>query len=278
MRAHSGRPSTMVPHIDTHPRPQRGFSLVELMVTIVLAGIIFAAMVPFFANALSRTAADNLRVTSNNIAQDRIEQIRLLDYSDITQVNLNTPPSPVSDFGDGRFGPLYHVAGQTRPYNIVYTVVPQTDAKRVTVSVTGPGSDFATVMRTIVKDSAAGTLTTVSGGVEAQPLVIHGLTITVSFKNWQDVTGSSAYGVTVTRVDTSVTPNVTFTPVPIRKQPSASETTLTWTDSPAGNLTGGMNYTYKITCVGKNTTSGISTPPFHLLKNARIKFDTAPGT
>ena len=36
--------------------PQNGFSMVELLVTIVLAGIIFAAMVPFFANALKRTS------------------------------------------------------------------------------------------------------------------------------------------------------------------------------------------------------------------------------
>jgi len=251
--------------------------MVELLVTIVIAGIIFAAMAPFFANALSRTADDRLRVTSNNIAQDRIEQVRLLAYGDITQVNLNTPPSPASDFGDGRFGTSYYVAGQTRPYTIVYAVVPQTNAKEVTVSVTGPGSTFATVMQTIIKDSAAGTITSTSGGTPTALPSISGLTITVSFKNWEDVTGSSTYGVTVTRVDTSVTPNATFTPVPIKKRPSASETTLTWTDSPLGNLTGGTNYTYKITCVGKNTTSGISTPPFHLLKNARIKFDTAPG-
>ena len=32
----------------------RGFSMVELLVTVVLAGIIFAAMVPVFANALKR--------------------------------------------------------------------------------------------------------------------------------------------------------------------------------------------------------------------------------
>ena len=258
-------------------RAERGFSMVELLVTVVLAGIIFAAMVPVFASALKRTAGDALRVTENNIAQDRIEQVRLLNYSDITQANLNSPPSPASEFGDGRFGPTYYVAGNSRPYAILYTVVAQTNAQKVTVQVTGPGAGFTTTMQTIVKDSAAGTLTSTSGGIPTPLPSISGLSITVSFKNWEDVTGSSSYGVTVTRVDTSVTPNVTFTPLPIKQTPSASNTTLTWTDSPPGNLTGGTNYTYEITCVGKYTPL-ISTPPFHLLHNARLKFDTHPGT
>ncbi|NLT92961.1 MAG: type II secretion system protein, partial [Actinobacteria bacterium] len=60
-------------------RDRRGFSMIELLVTIVIAGIVFAAMIPFFANALQRTSEDQLRVDATNIAQDRIEQVRLLD-------------------------------------------------------------------------------------------------------------------------------------------------------------------------------------------------------
>jgi prepilin-type N-terminal cleavage/methylation domain-containing protein len=254
----------------------RGFSLVELLVTIVLAGIIFAAMVPFFATALKRTSADNVRVTENNIAQDRIEQVRLLDYTDITQPNLNLSPSPPANpFGDGRFGPSYYVTGSNRPYSILYTVAAQTNAQKVTVKVTDPRSGFVTTAQTIVKDPEAGTLLSTTGAIPSPAATIGGLTITVSFKNWSDVTGSGHY-VSVTRVDTSVTPNVTSTPSPIKQTPSASSTTLTWTDSPPGNLTGGTNYTYKVTCSGTNVTS--NSPPFHLLHNARIKFDTAPGT
>ena len=74
-------------------RGRGGFSMVELLVTIVIAGIVFAAMVPFFANALKRTSADELRVDATNIAQDRIEQVRLLNYSDVTSANLNSPPT-----------------------------------------------------------------------------------------------------------------------------------------------------------------------------------------
>ena len=49
-------------------RDGRGFSMIELLVTIVIAGIVFAAMIPFFANALQRTSEDQLRVDATNIA------------------------------------------------------------------------------------------------------------------------------------------------------------------------------------------------------------------
>ena len=48
-------------------RRARGFSMVELLVSVVLAGVMFAAMVPVFANALKRTTGDNLRVTIGGI-------------------------------------------------------------------------------------------------------------------------------------------------------------------------------------------------------------------
>jgi prepilin-type N-terminal cleavage/methylation domain-containing protein len=275
MRALKNRPRAAGFGVLSSSHAPDGFSMIELLVTIVLAGIIFGAMVPFFANALKRTSGDNVRVTENNIAQDRIEQVRLLGYSDITEPNLNYSPSPsASPFGDGRFGPSYYVAGSNRPYTILYTVVPQTNAQKVTVQVTDPRSGFKTSMQTIVKDPAAGTLLSTTGGTPTPLPSISGLTITVSFKDWSAVTRSGHY-VTVTRVNTSVTPNVTFTPLPIKQTPSASNTTLTWADSPLGNLTGGTSYTYKLTCVGANATS--NTPTFHLLQNARLKFDTNPG-
>jgi hypothetical protein len=52
--------------------------------------------------------------------------------------------------------------------------------------------------------------------------------------------------------------------------PNASSTTVTWT-----GLTGGMNYTYTVTCHSQYITA--NSPPFHLLKSARLKFDTHPG-
>lgn len=94
MRSHSGRPTTVILRIATPTRPQRGFSLIELLVTIVIAGVVFAAMVPFFANGLKASSRDQERNVAANIAADRIEQVRLLDYQTITAANLTAPPSP----------------------------------------------------------------------------------------------------------------------------------------------------------------------------------------
>ena len=242
----------------------RGFSLVELLVTIVLAGIIFAAMVPFFANALKRTTRDNQRNTAANIAQDRIEQIRLLSYTSITQANLTAPPTP---FGDGRFGPNYTVLGSNTVYHVDYSVSPsaspQAPQKLITVSV--PRPDYTTTMSTLIKNSDAGG--TASSSTPTPAPTISGLSITVSFKNYTQVTSS---GVTVQRVQTNVTPNVTVSPTPLKQVPNASSTTVTWS-----NLTGGTAFEYTVTCHSTYITS--TSPVFHLLKSARLKFDTHPG-
>jgi len=80
----------------------RGFSLVELMVTIVLAGIVFAAMVPVFVGAQQKASGDQMRNTALNLAQDRVEKIRQLpfdqacDASQIaSQLGSSGPPTAV---------------------------------------------------------------------------------------------------------------------------------------------------------------------------------------
>ena len=46
----------------THARRgEAGFSFVELLVTIIIAGIAFAAMVPLFVQAQQQTSADQVR-------------------------------------------------------------------------------------------------------------------------------------------------------------------------------------------------------------------------
>ena len=138
--------------------------MVELLVTIVLAGIIFAAMVPFFANALKRPPATTLRVDATNIAQDRIEQIRLLDYADITAPKPELLAEPTCDtpFGDGRFGPTYTLVGETQPYTVDLRGrrpprrrhdVPQ---KFVTVQREPGGDGYVTTAHTIIQEPGGG--------------------------------------------------------------------------------------------------------------------------
>jgi prepilin-type N-terminal cleavage/methylation domain-containing protein len=244
----------------------RGFSMVELLVTIVLAGIIFAAMVPFFANALKATSRDGQRNDVQTIVVDRIEQVRLLNYNQITGPNLNTPPS---GFGDGRFGYEYTVAGRP-PYHIVYEVLPQGNAQRVTVHVTPSGSTTTTTMVTVVKNPAPNVAVTVEPTSTSLPGT--NLSIKVSFKNWQHVVQSASKGVYYTRL--ALDTGLTYTS-PHTWPTSATTPTVTWT-----GLTGGMNYTYVVYCYSSMWSSGntpFASPPFHLLKSARLKFDTNPG-
>ena len=91
MRSHHGRPTTVASRIPRPSRPQRGFSMVELLVTDRASPASSSRpWCPCFANALKETSRDNFRVTATNIAQDRIEKIRMLNFADITAANLNS--------------------------------------------------------------------------------------------------------------------------------------------------------------------------------------------
>ena len=264
----SPKPHVRDDAVPTGHASSRGFTLVELLVTIVIAGIFFAAMVPFFANALNASSRDQTRNVAANIALDRIEQIRLLDYQSITQADLTAPPTP---FGDGKFGPTYSVTGGA-VYKVGYSVSPSAspDApqKTVTVSVSKPGDSYTTTVQTVVKNSAAGVQTFTTTAPSPSP-TITGLSITAGFKDWTDVSGAS-YGVWVVRVSGTPTPTSTITISPTLRPGSSATPTVTWT-----GLTGGTAFAYTVTCKGKNGT--FTSPVFHLLSNAFLKFDTNPG-
>jgi len=253
--------------------------MVELLVTIILAGIIFAAMVPLFANALKRSAADNNRVTAANLAQERIEKARLLDYDKITTDNLNS-----ATFSGGWFVASTTVGGKT--YTVESTVTaaaPSTSPpykppyKEVAVTVrwsesyktssgTWANAPYARTVRTVIKNPAATTITTAPSPT-ATPT---DFAVTVRFKYYQYVMGSTSYGVSIIRrVPTPVT---TFSPSLLR--PTDAVQTVSWTAVP-----GGKDITYTVQCKGRNPggTFTYETPPFHLLSNANLKFDTYPG-
>ena len=65
-----------------------GVSMVELVVTVILAGIVFASMVPLFISAEVKSSGDQMRNIALNLAQDRIEKVRQLDFDQITLANL----------------------------------------------------------------------------------------------------------------------------------------------------------------------------------------------
>jgi prepilin-type N-terminal cleavage/methylation domain-containing protein len=246
--------------VERASRAARGFSMIELLVTVVLAGIIFAAMVPVFASALKRTSGDNLRVTATNIAQDRLEKVRQLAYADITVANLNS-----STFAYPQFVTTYYPVGSSKAYTIACTVDTYPSYKKVTVTVvwSGSGPNYTTTMKTIVMDPAAISATSTSN---PYPTPTAGYTLTVAFKDARQLI--SPY-VTVKYVQDGVTK--TATPSPAAPFPLPSKTsTVTYYGLP-----GGINIPYTVTCRSSYISS--SAPVFHLLTNGWIKFDTHPG-
>ncbi|NLE22315.1 MAG: type II secretion system protein [Actinobacteria bacterium] len=225
-----------------------GFSFIELLVTVVLAGIAFAAMVPAFISIEKASAGDRARLIAANVAQDRIEKIRLLAFDQIVD---DASHLQSSTFAGGQFGTEYTPPGSTRHYSVVYSIenVPSTGAvnyKRisVTVSWTAPPAPVRPVtLTTIVMNPAAASAssspapspsaspsTSPSPTPSPPPATTYKLTILVdeSYVN-------PTLGVTVVRTD--VTPNVAATPAMQVPTPTAPSD---WTGLAPG--------TYLVTC------------------------------
>lgn len=148
-------------------RPRRfeaGVTLMELLVTMVLAGIIFSAMVPMFVTAQQRNVSDTMRNVSMRLAQDRIEKIRQLDYDDIRLANLQS-----SSFFSGQFGTTVNaeVGATNKLFNVAYSVqnypvgaadgTEQYRVVRVTVSWDAPPSPVKpAVLQTVIYKQYAG--------------------------------------------------------------------------------------------------------------------------
>jgi type II secretory pathway pseudopilin PulG len=139
--------------------PLRGFSLVELLVTIVLAVLVFAALVPLFVDALSANTADSFRQIATSIAREKMEKIRQLTYDQIQANPSNQSPNQATPnlydptFLGGQFGPTevsYSSAPHSITFHIDYTVTlqpvgstPGTEAyKQVTVDVWWNGPPY----------------------------------------------------------------------------------------------------------------------------------------
>ncbi len=80
-------------------RSGRGLTLVELLVTIVLSGLFFAAMVPVFVLASQQGQTDRARVLATNAAQSAIEVLRDLPYDDLYETDWSLE-SNVTRVGD----------------------------------------------------------------------------------------------------------------------------------------------------------------------------------
>ena len=146
-------------------RDHAGFSMIELLVTVLIAGIAFAAMVPLFVQAQKKNSDDNMRVMTLQLARDKIEKVRQLDYDSIVQTNLDD-----ETFADGQFGNTYVLksgSGTTRDLTVTYTVTNKPDGaasgaesyKQVEVSVSWdapPAPVYPAVLSTVIYKQYAG--------------------------------------------------------------------------------------------------------------------------
>lgn len=117
---------------------QSGFSLVELMATVFIAGVAFAGIVPLFTQVSSASSAERSRTVARNIAQQRVETIRLLDYSSIDEALLNDGGALAGRFGNSA---QVNVEGGTKVYTVTYDVAEKSvdgreSYKEVSVTVT----------------------------------------------------------------------------------------------------------------------------------------------
>jgi len=248
-------------------REQRGFSLVELLVTVTLAGIIFVAMVPMFVSVLKKTSTNERRVIATNLGQARLEDARMLGYANLTAANMTT-----------NFGATFVAAHGGAPYNITYSVAPgpTTSAsptpayKTVTVSVARAGDSFTTTVSTVVQNPAVlSTAIYSSMGGGSGPY-----SLTAAFKNSAEC--KKAWVVQYL-LNSSPTPVPTATVTWASKTPAASPTnsTVQWTGLPGG--TGSLYIVYCTPQSPSSWGSTLQTPSFHLLSNGWVKFDTNPN-
>ena len=131
--------------------PSAGFSFIELLVTIIIAGIAFAALVPVFVQAARMGSNDKARVVALNMAQQAVESTRRMTFE---QVVADT------------WTQNEETASGTKPFTVVREVVDQeaseTDARivskqvTVTVSWASPSPGGSSVIKTVLYRQFAG--------------------------------------------------------------------------------------------------------------------------
>ena len=135
-----------------------------MLVTIIIAGIAFAAIVPVVVQAVQAGQGDRARALALSVAQDRVEKVRELGYEELETANLEDPTfhfglfGPTSNGPDGNTDRIFDVA-----YVVTEVPVSTTDTriafKKVTVTVDWRGAPYphrSVSLSTVVYRQSAG--------------------------------------------------------------------------------------------------------------------------
>jgi Tfp pilus assembly protein PilV len=110
-------------------RAHDGFTLIEIMVATLLLMVAMAGFVPFFLQGLNQSSSARFRSIATNVARERMEQVRQLDYREITMTSGGVPTLVA------RFGTTNVIRGTT--FTTTYGVTSAASGlKNVTVTVT----------------------------------------------------------------------------------------------------------------------------------------------
>lgn len=148
------RPVRTTKHLSVR-QPVAGFTLIEIMVAAMLLLIMAAAFVPLFLTGLSQANMTRNKSIATNIAREKMEQVRQLDYREIQEDAADPTDSRNLSM---RFGTSETVRGI--PFTIDYSV-PATavgDLKTVTITVTwtGPPTPSPAVITTSIHQQYVG--------------------------------------------------------------------------------------------------------------------------
>jgi type II secretory pathway pseudopilin PulG len=187
---------------------QLGLTLVEILVTIVLSALFFAALVPVFVMASQQTQTDRARVVATNAAQSTIERLRALPYGQLWSTDWDDDSAVQtvlgSDFAFDWKGSSSDMTISVTPYPSTATQEGTEDymVARVSASWTGyKGKAHEVTVKTAIYRQGLGTETLV---LLVQPLTggyIKDTPVTVTA---QLNTGDAAY---VERIDFTVYAN-----------------------------------------------------------------------
>ena len=123
-------------HSPPSPGHEQGMSLVELMVALVVLSVGLLAVGRLFPTGARSQMQDQLLVSANYYAQERLEMLGSQTWSDATLADGRHPSATTADtLGNGRWTRYYTVTTLTGSLN---------NLKKVVVTVDYRGAGYAT--------------------------------------------------------------------------------------------------------------------------------------